>query len=189
MKHALLIFVTLTVLAQEIRPRWFVLAKGNELVIRVRSVKGSEPIEPGERLTFDFNTLTERTNLLFLPKDGHFFWAQLRDSKSNALPLTRLGKQLTRNFVAVTNYAPELLKARQPEKVRQGRFEMITVRPEGQGSQIEYFHTVEELFQIPAPGNYYLQLQFKVFTKQRDSTNAPSLVTFPALEIPIVKYE
>ena len=100
--------------------------------------------------------------------------------------MTFYGWDLTRNFAKTTHFDPALIKR---HSSRRNLFDVIYVRPEGEGATDKYFCSVEDLFRIKEPGAYTLRLRFKMFTKPQDTTNTPTLVTFPAMEFPIFKYE
>ena len=100
--------------------------------------------------------------------------------------MTFYGWDLTRNFAKTTHFDPALIKRHSKWR---NQFDAIRVRPEGEGAGARNFYSVEDLFRIKEPGAYTLRLRFKVFTKPQDTTNTPTLVTFPAMEFPIFKYE
>jgi len=119
--------------------------------------------KPTERLVIQFLTQGERDQMIRIPGKAEYrALFTLWDDHEKLIPRTSLGQEYGRKFHEL----------REPSQARPlaSAYAVPAFHPENGLSPGIVFPTPAELFQIPGPGVYHLQIECQVFLEQTDAT-------------------
>jgi hypothetical protein len=137
---------------------------------------------PSDMIIYGFKTAGTNDTQVYLPPPGqHFCRVAMFDDKGQPLSKTQLATKLDAVFLARTY----VLRAREfREKYGWKQLSPCVASPQSEGGIAYNFFKPEQLFDIKKPGNYTLTLEFQVL---KPAKSLMTVVTFPPIEVPIVK--